>query len=273
MTNAKTVWVIAVLLSLTSSPVLSVVQFKDGQIHDINYEIKDNVWVDYESPGMQTQVNLLPGGVITDYYDLRAYSDSHVNILGGWIGNNLRACDNSLVQIFSGFIGRNLIVVDNSRADISGGSMDLLWAAGNSYIEISSGSINFDLQAINKSRVYISGGSIGTEVFVYENSQVQISGGSIGGALIPNNWSILTIQGSDFTVDGQPFGYGELMSIYGGTWQLESTRHLTGTLVSGEMIDNYFFIGYDASIVLVPEPAMILLLALGGLAVIRRRRA
>ncbi|MBA7632239.1 hypothetical protein ES703_39782 [subsurface metagenome] len=63
-----------------------------------------------------------------------------------------------------------------------------------------------------------------------------------------------TIIGSDFAVDGQPFGYGELTSIgYNGN---EPNRRLTGVLASGDLLDNNFCIyGDNAKIVLTPIPA------------------
>ena len=66
---------------------------------------------------------------------------------------------------------------------------------------------------------------------------------------------VISIHGSDFAVDGVPFGYGELTSILGGSPWDEPNRNLTGTLASGEPINNGFYIGYDAKIVLVPAPA------------------
>ena len=47
---------------------------------------------------------------------------------------------------------------------------------------------------------------------------------------------------------------------------------LTGTLHSGALLNNSFSISTDASITLIPEPATLSLLALGGLALLRRRR-
>ena len=66
-------------------------------------------------------------------------------------------------------------------------------------------------------------------------------------------------------------GYGELASIFGGKYQDEPLRHLTGMLNSGDLLDNDFYIGYDAKIVLAPEPATLLLVGLGGL-MFRRRK-
>jgi len=85
--------------------------------------------------------------------------------------------------------------------------------------------------------------------------------------------SLIQIFGYDFSVDGQPFSYGELTSILGGDPYDEPFRHLTGTLLSGEAIDCDFRIGDDAKIILaIPEPATVLLLGLGGLALRRKCR-
>jgi len=69
-----------VVLFLSVSPVMAVIEFKDGLIHDIDYLINDEVWVDYESPGMGTTVNMLDGSITSA---LNGYEDSIINILGG----------------------------------------------------------------------------------------------------------------------------------------------------------------------------------------------
>ena len=83
---------------------------------------------------------------------------------------------------------------------------------------------------------------------------------------------VLTVYGSDFAVDGTPVGYIELSSIFGGSGS-EPYRRLTGNLLNGGQINNPFKISnYSAKIVLVPEPTTVLLLGLGGMGLLRRRR-
>lgn len=198
------IWVMVAALSLASSQVLAVVEFKDGLIHDIDYEISDTVWVDYEAPGMQTTVNLIDGGKMFSY--LKGFEDSKINIFGGLI---------------IGF----LMAEERCQVDISGGS------------------ISNDVYAYG-SRLTVSGGWIGA-LWVAFSSQVHISGGWIEGNLVLSDQSIVTINGSNFAVNGRSVGYGELTSILG-------VRHLTGTLTCGGPIDINFYINNDAKILLAP---------------------
>ncbi len=252
--KSKPIPVVAIALScLAASPVLGVVDFNDGGIYDIDYLINDTVRVDYEAPGMQTTVNLLDGGMIIWRYFLAAYENSHVNILGGFINGGLQAHG-------------------SSRVDVSAGTIwDDFWAYDSSQIAISGGQLIYDLKAYNSSYVVISGGQILGVMHVSDNCQVDILGGYISSELDFWDSAIVTIHGSNFAVNGQAFGYGELTSILGGSTGYEPDRRLTGTLASGEPIDNFFYIGHDAKIILVPEPVTLLILALGAVMARKKR--
>ena len=232
------------VLYMTISPVLGDIYFADGQIHDIDYEINDTVWVDLDAPGMQTTVNLLDGGSIN--VDLIGCEDSRINILGGSIGKNVQAMDSSQVEISGGWIGFQVQTRDDSRVHISGGS------------------IAHRLEAYNSSFVDMCGGWIGVEMIAYGTSQVNVSGGSIKYKFAADNDGTLTILGRDFVVNGEVFGYGELKSIYGGPFWEDPRRRLHCILASGEPINNNSLqIGRNGTIILTPTPGAVVLGSIG----------
>ena len=223
---------IVVSMCLYVLPVFGVTEFKDGGIHNVDYQTL-GVWVDFQSPGMQTTVNLLDGAHMPNYYNLEAFENSRVNVFGGLVSQDLYAYDHSQITMSGGVIGYSLYAYNYSKVNISGGATSGLFA-GNT-------------------------------------SQVSMSGGKIYAPLTLVEYAILTIDGSNFAVDGQSVVYSELTSIYGGFYQDEYNRHLTGTLANGEQIANDFRIGQNAKIVLIPEPATLLLLGLGAV-ILRRKR-
>lgn len=205
--------IIAIVLCSGLPKLFGAIILSDGQTHNIDYDIGDSLWIDYEAPGVQTTVNMLDGSSIE--YWLEPYGDSRLNIIGSYSGRlGLRAFDRSQVEISADWMGDYLQAWDDTRLNMFGGTL------------------------LNE--------------------------------LVSDDLAILTIHGSNFAVDGQPIGYGELTSILGGYSYDDPVRHLSGTLANGEAIDNNFYIGNNASIILIPEPSMLLLLSLG--AVILRKR-
>ncbi len=267
--NVK-IWMTVIASCLSSSQVMGVIEFKDGQTHDIDYEIADDVWVDNQAPGKQTTVNWLEGAS-TSWHALEGFEDSKINIRGGSIGTQLWAHGSSQVTMSGGSIGHDLLAFDSSQVTISDGSIgERLYARASSQVTMSGGSVVGWLWAYGNSQVTISGGSIRDYLDASSSSQVTMSGGRVGRYLIADHDAILTLHGSDFALDGEALGYGELTSLLGGFAWDEPRRHLTGILASGESIDNVFLVGHDARIVLVPEPAAVLLLGLGGLMLLHR---
>jgi hypothetical protein len=90
--------------------------------------------------------------------------------------------------------------------------------------------------------------------------------------LIPAGYgATLIINGFGFAIDGNPVGDVTITSIYGGLFLDEPFRRLTGTLANGDTINNQFQIGHESTIVLVPEPATLLLFGFGAV-MLRRKR-
>ncbi|MGA1979347.1 MAG: PEP-CTERM sorting domain-containing protein [Sedimentisphaerales bacterium] len=250
-----TVWVMVMVLGGCTSKAVALIELKDGQIHNITSEFNDDVRVDYQTPGMKTTVNILGGGGTGLSHSLTVYEDGFVNIFNESMVGYVCAVGRSQVSIFGGCIGLGGVVAMNS-----------------SQVNISGGWINSGVSGIG-GQVNISGGSICNPGWleVYGTCRTYLSGGSIYSDLNLNSDGILTIYGSDFAVNSQPVGYGELTSLLGGWYNMEPCRRLTGMLASGHQIDNDFYIGENAKIVLVPEPATLLLLGLGAV-MIRRKR-
>jgi hypothetical protein len=150
-----------------------------------------------------------------------------------------------------------LYVYNSSQVNISGGSIDhFLWARDNSQVSMSSGYIRYYLDGCDSSQVNISGGLIDGDLGAYNYSQVTMSGGLIHNWLEAYDYSLLTIDGSGFNY---PYG------------TLTGSGYLTGTLASGDLINNSFRTYGAGRIVLVPEPATLLLFGLGAVMVRKRR--
>lgn len=245
----KSILLMVATFFLCACPTLGTIYLNDGLIHNIDYEINDSVHVDYMAPEMYTTVNVLDGGSIDTPYYLWGFENSRINILGGHV-HYLDGYDWSRVSISGGVITsfRNS---DFCQANISGGVIGSLDPAVYSQVNISGGEI-LNLESYDFCQVNISGGEILLDLRLWDQSEIRIFG-------------------YDFAVDGQPFGYGELTSIFGDRPYDEPFKHLTGTLLSGELFDNDFRIGHDARIVLIPEPGTVLLLGLGGLFLKRRK--
>jgi hypothetical protein len=131
--------------------------------------------------------------------------------------------------------------------NIPGGNSDFLQAHDSSQLNISGGS--FWASASESSKVNISGGTI--TLSASDSAMGTISGGTINslfaGQASGAHTSIITLEGSGFN-----YPYGPIS---------DATGTLTGVLISGDAINADFQIHSNASIVLVPEPSTLILLA------------
>lgn len=210
----------------------ALLQFNNGGIHNIDYVINDEVWVDYANPGAQTTVNMLSGGNVSGHI-LQGFEDSTINVSGGTI-NWLFFNDRSQGNLSGGTVLGTNMFYDNSRVTISGTEL-------------------FSITLLNNSELFMSGGRINVSLDGRDNTSLTVTGGIFEHLRLDHN-NVTTIYGKDFAVDGTPVGYGEIFSILGGDPGPDPNRILTGTLASGQTLYADFEIGNSAKIVLASFP-------------------
>ena len=128
-----------------------------------------------------------------------------------------------------------------------------------SQVNMSGGSIGYDLLTWDNSQAVISDGLIASDLNTFNNSEVFIFGGTIDAGLNIQGNSQVTIAGTNFAIDGFAVGYGTY------TASDYTSGILTGILTNGDPMNNNFGIANDARITLVPEPATLLILGAGCL--------
>jgi len=117
-----TICLIAAVLFITAGQGFGWTQFNNGGTQDVNYQLNDDVWVDYyQASFMQTIVNLLKGGNIPSPYTLQGFNNSRINISGGTI-NYLQIYNSSQVTMSGGTVN-GMQTNDSSRITISGGTI------------------------------------------------------------------------------------------------------------------------------------------------------
>jgi hypothetical protein len=258
----------------------------------IDYEINEEVEIiEGTNPTPPTVVGVAAGGGFADavrVYDssilnmpsgyasmIYAYDTSTVTLASGWTSvletygaaeanveagcNDIFAYGTSTVNLLDGAMGEIWSAEENSTLNFYAGDVEYLHVNDSGKLNVFGGKASFT--ARDSGTVNVIGGD-GHGVDAYDASKVSISGGVIQG--IVAGWTsethtcVVTIEGSGFN-----YPYGAIADASGT---------LTGTLADGTAIDCPFETHGGASIVLVPEPAALSLLALGALAMLRRRR-
>ena len=253
--RSKSILVVVVLLF--ALPLAeATIEYNDGGTHDIDWTINQMVYVDYQSPGTKTTVNIIDKGEILDI--MQACQNSRVNVIAGFV-EDLRASENSQINISGGELGYGLRCYNNSQANISGGVFgENISASGNSEITILGGQ-TYNLGALDNAHIDIYDIEVADYIEVYEGGNIDIFGGTFN-RLRATTAGAVTIYGSGFNYD-----LGEILHTGDRT-----EGHLSGTLANGDTIDSDFGITGDASIFLVPEPSTLILLGLGAMMVKRK---
>jgi len=145
------------------------------------------------------------------------------------------------------------------------GHVAFLEAFGDSTVNLLGGSL--EMAALSDNSQFNAYAGEMMLIHVFEDSRANIFGGSMEVLSVPDR-GIATIHGSDFAIDGKSVGYVELSSVI----SLGIGVRLTGTLSNGDPLDVMCDIYGNGQIFLVPEPATVLLVGLGGLMLVKRGR-
>lgn len=149
------------------------------------------------------------------------------------------------------------------------------------HVDVVDGGTVDSLYAFNNSTVTMTGGTITNVLGTYGDGTVTLLGGILNGPLDARENGAIYLNGTGFTVNGTALVNGDKLSDFVSLIENGDYDHYTGiiagTLANGTVLNNAFFIfntgahAGTANIYVVPEPATMCLLALGGL-ISRRKR-
>ncbi len=145
---------------------------------------------------------------------------------------------------------------------------------------------NVDVAGVGTHVTLVDGGYIGGHLRSYSNGQITVLGGyidgnlysvssmpmTLSGGIIASGIGLDSSSGGDLTIIGSDFKIDDVAVPY-GMYTETSTGQITGTLLSGDFLDNFFGYAGGNHIIFapVPEPGTLLLLGFGVL--IRRRKS
>lgn len=259
---------ITLLLTITHLVQADII-YQDGGIHFINTNISGTVYVNNGQQG-PTTLNVTSEGSIlgNDMGNIGGLgaainaSYSIVNINGGSIiGGSVGILGGTAAAIYASYS-----IVNINDGSIIGSNVGSGGGAGLGILGYNSSVINIYGGHITGGNVGNYGGGISFCIAAYNFSTINIYGGSMirgssGSGISKDigayNGSTIKIYGTGFN-----YSYGPINSISG---------NLTGTLSDGTLLDAKFYQNAPGLIVLIPEPATILLLSLGWIFLKKRK--
>ena len=168
-----------------------------------------------------------------------------------------------------------LFINDYSTVTINGGLIGGgIRAVNHSTVIINDGIITSAIEALWDTHIIIHGGMINGHIEAYD-CIVEISGGTIDHGILARGDATIYLYGSGFSVDGHDLSLGDSLRDYGTIDGDYLTGTISGTLQDGSTLSNNFNIrvaDLDADIIVIPEPATLLLVGVGGL-ILRKRRS
>lgn len=240
--------------------------YEDGQTTTVDDTVNDFIEVFDDFSGLFPQSTTV-------------FFETGANITGEFDDDTVYVADTSTVIINGGNFSNDVTADFFATMIINGGVMnDDVNAFENAYIEIHGGSIADDVFAFTDGSglptIRIFGGTFGEDIETV-GGVIEISGGTIAakesanGGLYVDEFGLIQIEGSDFSIDGSPVGLGFVTPLSG---------LLSGTLGDGTAFTDVPFdrdpSGDEGSgvILLVPEPTSLAAFGLGGLCLMARRR-
>ena len=169
-----------------------------------------------------------------------------------------------------GFLGVGDVVDDEIAFQALGATLDIEGGILDNFAEIAESTVN------------MSGGSIGDFVDIFSGSTVNVSGGTIGEGFDAFSGSEINLFGTEFRLDGvllEGLELGQAFTVVDRDVTLSGV-FADGTAFSFDLdsvnfVGSSFFLpsGATLTVTQVPEPTSLAILGLGGLALLRRRRA
>lgn len=268
-------------------PLAEDVFFEDGQSHIIadNTHSLDTVYLDKNIANESgTHVSLLENGSVNF---LRSYNTSRIDLSGGRVGSFF-AYDSSSVNIASGSVAFQLFSYGSTKINFTGGEIGMNYSMyDNSTAAVSGGRTKGMFTTHDASSALITGGTIDGTLQVIHDSTVTLAGGTVGGLLLTAYNGVIFLDGSGFEITDlngvtTALSIGDRLSDYASYVDQPYsddylTGRITGTLADGSILDNQFNLlnlgsqAGTADIIIIPEPATMALLAVGALALARKR--